>query len=114
MMNSDPPGVAAGERWWRQRPRLGVAVSLATGVAALWLAQALAAPSPEARIAYLVSLPIALLLPALAVAAGLMGWQAWRASHSSPLLAVPALAAMGANLIAVWLFVRIAAGLLAG
>jgi hypothetical protein len=43
-----------------------------------------------------------------------MGWQAWRSSRSSPLLAVPALAALGANLIAVWLFLRIAAGLLLG
>lgn len=102
-------------RWWRRRPATGVALSLATGAVAIWVASALAPASeqPLDLIAYLVSLPIALLLPAAALAAALIGWQAWRAS-TGPVrvtLALPALAALSANALAIAIFARVLLGL---
>ena len=98
-------------RWWRRRPAAGVASSLGTGAVAIWIASGLA-PSgkqPLDLLAYLVSLPIALLLPAAALAAALIGWQAWQAS-TGPVraaLALPAFAALGVNTLAIMVFARV-------
>lgn len=103
------------QRWWRRRPATGVALSLATGATAMWVASALAPTSrqPFDSLAYLVSLPVALLLPVAALAAALIGWQAWRASMgpARAALALPALAAVMANALAIGIFARLVAGL---
>ncbi|MGH8631980.1 MAG: hypothetical protein ACREU7_14630 [Burkholderiales bacterium] len=103
------------KRWWRRRPAAGVAASLATGAVAMWVASALAPASrqPVDALAYLVSLPVALLLPAAALAAALIGWQAWRASMGTAraALALPALAAVTGNALAIGIFARVVAGL---
>jgi hypothetical protein len=102
-------------RWWRRRPGAGVAVSIATGAVAMWISAALA-PSgqqPVDAVVRLVSLPIALLLPAGALAAALIGWQAWRAAEGAARarLALPALAAVSVNALAIGMFARLVAGL---
>jgi hypothetical protein len=107
----------APARWWRQRPSVGIAVSLASGAVAMWIASALRPQSagPSDTIAYLVSLPIALLLPAAAVAGGLIGWQAWQASRgpARAMLLLPMLAAASANMLAIAMFARVIVGFIA-
>lgn len=104
------------QRWWRRRPACGVATSLATGAAGIWVASALAPESkrPFDALAYLVSLPIALLVPVAALAGALIGWQAWRACGGAARagLALPALAAVSANALAIGIFARVVAELL--
>ncbi len=67
---------------------------------------------PFDTLAYLVSLPIALLLPAGALSAGLIGWQAWQSSTGTArtALALPAFAAVSANSMAIAIFVHSVAG----
>jgi hypothetical protein len=108
--NSTPPSHT--QRWWQQRPLLGVMASLALGLATVWIAGSLEPPRAEERIAYLISLPIALLLPACALAGGYIAWQAWVASDKRPALAVPAFLAASANAIAIGLFFRVVVRLL--
>jgi len=107
----DHRGNEPATRWWRRRPAAGVALSVATGAVAIWVASALAPPSelPLDSLAYLISLPIALLLPAAALAAALIGWQAWQASTgpARAALALPAFAALSANALAIGIFARL-------
>ncbi|HWQ38543.1 MAG TPA: hypothetical protein VNM24_08020 [Burkholderiales bacterium] len=109
-------GTASPQRWWQRRPAGGVAFSLAVGAATLWIASAL--QLPEARdaavLSYLVSLPIALLLPTLSAAGLLIGWQAWRAAAPHAWLVVPTLLALLANACALALFLRVMVRLLQG
>lgn len=82
----------------------------------MWVASALAPEigKPFDALAYLVSLPIALLLPVAALAGALIGWQAWRASDGAAraALALPALAAVSANALAIGIFARVIADLI--
>jgi len=101
--------------WWRRRPAAGVALSLATGAVAIWVAGALAPTrgQPLDLLAHLISLPIALLLPVAALAAAFIGWQAWQASvgPARAALALPALAAVSANALAIGIFARVLIGI---
>jgi hypothetical protein len=82
----------------------------------MWVASALAPEieHPVDSLRYLISLPIALLLPAASLVAALIGWQAWQASAGGErlALALPALAALSANALAIALFARALARLL--
>ena len=103
---------AQAPAWWRRNPIAGVMASLALGLCAFALARMLARPeSGVSAFVHLVTLPIALLLPALSVAGALIGWQGWRAGGSPLWLAVPLLAALAAHALAVGLFLRLVAAL---
>jgi hypothetical protein len=94
---------------------MGVTASLAGGLSASWIVHALAPPQPGgSAFLHLVTLPIALLLPALALVAALIGWQAWRASGWSAWLALPLLAALASHALAVAFFVQIVIALFVG
>ncbi len=103
------PGDAAPP-WWRRRPALGIAASLTAGMSTALLLGALGPPAQGAGAAfvYLVTLPIALLMPALALAAALIAWQALGAARPAlrPLLIVPATIAFAANIVSLGMFLR--------
>ncbi|MGH8677526.1 MAG: hypothetical protein ACREUQ_04145 [Burkholderiales bacterium] len=106
---------AGAARWWQRQPALSVVVALAVGLLALWLVGVLGAParSSAAAFLYMVTLPIALLLPAGALAGALLAWSAWGASRglTRTMLAVPAAAAFIINFIAIGFFVRFVAAI---
>ena len=86
--------------------------SLAVGLCVLWIVRSLDGPREgDSPLPHLVSLPIALLLPAVSVAAALVGCQSWRAAGSPAWLAALLIAALGAQALTLGLFVRIVAGL---
>lgn len=98
--------------WWRRHPLAAVMTSFALGVCALAVVKMLDRPEPGAgAFVHFVSLPIALLLPALSVAGALFGWQGWRAGGSPLWLAGPLLAALAAHAFAIGLFMRLLAAL---
>lgn len=110
--SSDEDSARETPAWWRRRPLAAVLTSLALGGCALAVVKMLVRPEPgTGAFVHLVTLPLALLLPALSVAGALIGWQGWRAGGSPLWLAVPLLAALAAHAFAIGLFMRLVAAL---
>ena len=97
-------------RWWLRNPAAGVLSAAVLGVATVYLTASFETPDPApgSTLLYLVVLPIALLLPAIAAAGVFVAWQALRASRGrlQLTLAAPAAVAMVLNATAVYLFVK--------
>ncbi len=97
-------------RWWIRTPIKGVVSAAILGVATTWVTLSIKTPdsAPGSSLLYLVILPIALLLPAIALSGAFVAWHAFQASHGRLrlLLAAPAAVGLVLNAIAVGLFVR--------
>ena len=87
--------------WWRRSPPLAAAAALAIGLATLWFANMLGRVplDSQAAFAYLLMLPLLLIVPAFAAAGLRLSWLALRRSHdmSRWIVGAIALAAMAAN-----------------
>lgn len=117
-VNSDDEGTTAGPvdapaekpRWWLRNPALGVVSATVLGVATASTTASIEAPDPApgSTLLYLVVLPIALMLPALAAAGVFIAWRAFQASGGRlrVVLATPAAAAIALNVYAIALFGR--------
>jgi hypothetical protein len=105
-------------RWWQRSPALGIAAALATGVAGIWLLGALGRPAGTAQSAflYMATLPMALLLPALALFGALIAWRSYAASEGRwrLVLTLPAFAALAINSLVIGLFLRFLAQIFTG
>jgi hypothetical protein len=88
-------------RWWLRNPAAGVLSAAVLGVATLSV-------TASSTLLYLVILPIALLLPAIALGGAFVAWRALGAAHGGLRLALAPAAALALilNLTAVGLFVR--------
>ncbi|UCD68731.1 MAG: hypothetical protein JSW48_01065 [Betaproteobacteria bacterium] len=97
-------------RWWLRNPAAGVLSAAMLGVAALSVTASIKTPDPApgSTLLYIVILPIALLLPAIAVGAAFVAWRALGAAHGGLRLALAPAAALALilNLTAVGLFIR--------
>lgn len=116
--NADLLATSESVRWWIRRPELGIAAGLITGIAGIWILSALGWPShaSEAAFLYMVTLPIALLLPALALLGTLVVRSSFSALHGRRRLAMalPALAAAASNILAIGMFLRFVLQILDG
>lgn len=97
-------------RWWRRNPTAGVLATAALGIAAVLVTASIKPPDPApgSTLVSIVILPIALLLPAIALAGAIVAWNAFQATHGRvrTLLAAPCAVAMILNTAAVVLFAR--------
>ena len=105
-------------RWWLRNPSLGVALAMVLGIAAVWITSSInrSNSGQAATLIYIVILPMALLLPAIALSGALIAWHAFRSTHGRVrlVLAAPAAAAVILNTAAIGLFLRWIAGIFAG
>ena len=101
-------------RWWLRNPSLGVAAAAILGIAAVWVTSSInrSNSGQAATLIYIVVLPIALLLPAIALSAAMIAWHAFQSTRGRLrlLLAAPAAAAVILNSAAIGLFIRWVAG----
>lgn len=97
-------------RWWLRRPAFGIAASMFLGIAAFLVTSSIGKPGSDPGTAFknLVVLPIALLLPAIALGAAMVAWHAFGRTRGRQrlLLAVPAAAALVLNTAAIAVFAR--------
>lgn len=97
-------------RWWIRNPTKGVVSAAVLGLATVWISLAIKTPDsgPGATLLYIVILPIALLLPAVALSGAFIAWRAFHASHGGlrQMLMIPAAVGVIFNAVAVGLFVR--------
>ena len=97
-------------RWWLRNPAAGVLAAAVLGVATLSVTASIRTPdsAPGSTLLYLVILPIALLLPAIALGGAFVAWRALGAAHGGLRLALAPAAALALilNLTAVGLFIR--------
>jgi len=102
-------------RWWLRNPSLGVVAAAILGIAAVWITSSInrSSSGQAATLIYIVILPIALLLPAIALSGALIAWHAFQSTRGRLrlLLAAPAAAAVILNTAAVGLFLRWVAGI---
>jgi hypothetical protein len=89
--------------WWKRSPSLAASAGLAIGVATWWFGNMLGRVplDGQSTLGYLLMLPLLLIVPAFSAAGIRLAWLAW--SRGRPLrsmFSVLALAAMGANLVA--------------
>ncbi|KPK33006.1 MAG: hypothetical protein AMJ66_06000 [Betaproteobacteria bacterium SG8_40] len=107
--NSDQEA-AEPRRWWLRRPAFGIVASMFLGVAAFLVTSSIGRPGPDPGAAFtnLVVLPIALLLPAIALGAAMVAWHAFGQTHGRLrlLLMVPTAIAIILNAIAIAAFAR--------
>lgn len=98
------------ERWWLRKPAVGVLAAAVLGVATATVTLSIRTPdsTPGATLLYLVILPIALLLPAIAIGGAFIAWRAFAATSGTMrlLLAAPATLAVVLNIAAVAVFLR--------
>lgn len=106
---SDEP-LPERQRWWLRNPAVGVLATAALGVATALVTISIRTPdsTPGATLLYLVILPIALLLPAIAIGGAFVAWRALTATSGKMrlMLAAPAAIALLLNVAAVILFLR--------
>lgn len=104
---ADEP-VETRPRWWIRHPEAGVLATALLGLATFWVTRSIAppGPAPGSTLPYLIVLPIALLLPAIAAGGAFIAWCSYRASHRRLMLAVPVIVAVALNAMAVALFIR--------
>lgn len=97
-------------RWWIRNPANGVITAAILGIATTWVTLSIKSPdsAPGTTLLYIVILPIALLLPAIALSGAFISWHAFQASHGRLRLLLAAPAGMGLilNVMAVVLFIR--------
>ena len=97
-------------RWWIRSPTKGVVSAAILGIATTWVTLSIKTPdaTPGSTLLYLVILPIALLLPAIALSGAFVAWHAFQVSRGRLrlLLAAPAAVGLVLNAVAVGLFVR--------
>lgn len=97
-------------RWWVRRPVTGIVAALILGIAALLVTMSIGNPGSEPGTAFtnLVVLPIALLLPAIALGAAMIAWHAFGHTHGRQrlLLTAPAAIALVLNVAAIVAFAR--------
>lgn len=105
-------------RWWLRNPSLGVALAVVLGIAAVWITSSInrSNSDQEATLIYIVILPMALLLPAIALSGALIAWHAFQSTRGRLrlLLAAPAAAAVILNTAAIGLFLRWIVGIFPG
>ena len=106
---SDEP-LPERQRWWLRNPAVGVLATAALGMATALVTISIRTPdsTPGATLLYLVILPIALLLPAIAIGGAFVAWRALMATSGKMrlMLAAPAAIALLLNVAAVILFLR--------
>ena len=97
-------------RWWLTHPSAGIIAAAVLGIAALWVTLSIGRPdsAPGATFTYLVILPIALLLPAIALGGTMVAWHAFRQTRGKLrlILALPAAIALVLNVVAIVVFAR--------
>ena len=97
-------------RWWLRNPAAGVLTTAVLGVATIWVTLSIRSPdsAPGSTLISLVILPIALLLPAIALGGAFVAWHSFQATRGGMRLslAAPAAIAMILNIAAVGLFMR--------
>ena len=97
-------------RWWIRNPAKGVITATILGLATTWVTLSIKTPdsAPGTTLIYIVILPIALLLPAMALSGAFISWHAFQASRGRLrlILAAPAAVGLILNAIAVGLFLR--------
>jgi hypothetical protein len=105
-------------RWWLRNPSLGVALAVVLGIAAVWVTSSInrSNSDQEATLIYIVILPMALLLPAIALSGALIAWHAFQSTRGRLRLALaaPTAAAVILNTAAIGLFLRWIAGIFPG
>ena len=100
----EDPGI---EPWWRRSAPLAAGASLAIGAATLWFGSMLnrVPLDQHATLSYLLMLPLLLVVPAFSAAGLRLAWLAWfGAQGARMLIAILVLAAVAANLLAIWRF----------
>ena len=97
-------------RWWLRNPAAGVLTTAVLGVATIWVTLSIGTPdsAPGSTLISIVILPIALLLPAIALGGAFVAWHSFRATRGGLRIALAAPAAMALilNVAAVGLFMR--------
>jgi hypothetical protein len=100
----DPPI----EPWWRRSAPLAAGASLAIGAATLWFGNMLhrVPLDQHATLSYLLMLPLLLIVPAFSAAGLRLAWLSWSGARGATrvLVAIVLLAAVMANLVAMWRF----------
>ena len=96
------------EPWWRRSAPLAAGASLAIGAATLWFGDMLnRVPLDEhATLSYLLMLPLLLIVPAFSAAGMRLAWLSWCRAQGATrvLVGIVVLAAVMANLLAMWRF----------
>jgi hypothetical protein len=96
------------EPWWRRSAPMAAGASFAIGVATLWFGNMLnrVPLDQHATLSYLLMLPLLLTVPAFSAAGLRLASLAWLGAQRATklLIAVVLLAAVTANLLAIWRF----------
>ena len=96
------------EPWWRRSAPLAAGASLAIGAATLWFGNILnrVPLDQHATLSYLLMLPLLLIVPAFSAAGMRLAWLSWCGAQGATrvLVAIVVLAAVTANLFAMWRF----------
>ena len=97
-------------RWWLRHPVVAILATAVLGVATTWVTLSIGRPdsAPGSTLLYVVVLPIALLLPAIALSGALVAWHAFQATSGTLrlVLAIPVAIALLLNTAAAALFIR--------
>ena len=96
------------EPWWRRSAPLAAGASLAIGAATLWFGDMLnrVPLDQHSTLSYLLMLPLLLIVPAFSAAALRLAWLSWCRAQGATrvLVGIVVLAAVMANLLAMWRF----------
>jgi hypothetical protein len=96
------------EPWWRRSAPLAAGASLAIGAATLWFGNMLnrVPLDQHSTLSYLLMLPLLLIVPAFSAAGLRLAWLSWSDAQGGTrvLVAIVVLAAVMANLLAMWRF----------
>jgi len=97
-------------RWWIRRPAMGIVASAVLGVAAFLVTLTIGTPASDPGMIFtnLVILPIALLLPAIALGGAMVAWHAFgqTCGRQRLMLAFPAAIGLLLNSAAIAVFTK--------